>query len=637
MSKETVQLKPARFYWFTPWGLAIGASILLWRYFVSGRELRGDGDNATWLHDATVDHRGRPYERLTRARWRRVARRWALLGVPLALGMAVPVAGAARAMGAGGPARWPWGSLLVAYVIAVGTVGAGLGVRAFAAWWPLREVRRALVRPAAEVLCRLTGVKVPRRKLHHLIEIPPRFGEKPEDGAPPHRVRVTMPGNVPLPDKKQAEIVSQMGARLGLPHARGEWTMAGERAYVELTAAPLPPSALTFADVRGALDMAEFSRPLFGMTAGRRLCHLDYHNDSPHVLGSAPSGAGKSAMLKLIAMQRMRHGAGAIFIDFKKWSHLRWVRGLPPSVALYFHEIPSIHDALVAVMEETIARKNIDHEDELDAMRPLDIYVEEMNTLTGMLIEYWRGTVAEAKARARTALLFAKDSGDPEEIARALEEVAAANSMPAMSPAVQALRWGVNLGREFKVHFYFIGQSMSAHTAGGRDTRASFRTRLLARWDRKDWRMLADGVPFVACPSAPVGLWAHVHGAEVDVVRVPWVSDVQAREFVLSGDMSRTPVLSRDIGGQVSSLGGQMSSSVQVDMSIPCPLSEILSMLPEGRGGKAATLKALQLAAGRPGFPEPARVGEAGKPHLYRAGEVLEWWEEREGVQALGM
>jgi hypothetical protein len=631
MGKEefSPQLKPAKLYWFTWAGIKILLIRSAWRFFVTGKELRGDGDNATFFHDATVDHRGRPYEKLTRARWRRVAFRWLAIGIPVTLAAMHGVAGLGRHFTDAGWARWPWLDIAVAYALGALVIAAGLGMRALATWWPLRELRRELVRPAAEVLCRIVGAKVSKRKLHHLIDLPPGFGSAPEDGAAPQSVRVHMPVNVPLDDKTKERIAREVGARLGLPNAQGSWVIAAERPYVDLLGAPLPPRSLVFAEVRDLMLRTDLTKPLFGLMEGRRPSYLDYYTDSPHVLGSAAAGAGKSAMLKMLAMQRMRHGAGAIFLDFKKWSHLRWVRGLPDTVALYFHQIPEIHNALVGVMEELIRRKDIDHEDELDAMRTLDVYVEEMNTLLPMLRDYWRATVAQAKAQARAAVFAAKNSGDEMALAEATAELAEANGMPITSPAEQALKYGVNMGREFKIHFHFIGQSMSANAAAGRDTRASFRTRLLARWDRKDWRMLAEGVPFVACPAGPVGLWAHVHGAEVDIVRVPWVTDVQARDFVLEAPVPLSPVLSGDIGGSVSTVPQRRA------VSSVAALSEIVNALPAKRDGTRLTLKALRLAADRPGFPEPAQRGEPGHAHLYAVDEVLEWFEEREGAPAI--
>jgi hypothetical protein len=627
MSRDTVQLKPARFYWFTPWGLVIGATIIAWRYFVTGRELRGDGDNATFLHDATTDHRGRPYEKLTRARWRRVARRWALAGVPLALANIWAVAHVGR-MADLAWAYWPWGWLFIGWLAGVALVGVGwAGVR-FARWWPVRQIRRELVKPAAIVLLQLTHVRMSRRKAMRLIELPPGYGRTPDPDASLPVVRVYLPGVIALTDTLKGKLVDNLGSRLGMPHATGAWTLATARAYVELTPAPLPPREVTLDSLRAAVEAAPLERPVIGAANGRRPVSADFDNDSPHLLASAGSGAGKSTLFRFLAMQRMSHGAGAIFLDFKKWSHLKWLRGFGPDRALYFHRVPEIHDALCAVMDELVRRKDLDDEDELDALRTLDVYVEEINTTMSMLREYWKAYVAEQRARARNALRAARAQEDENLIAQAEEDLAVAAGLPAMSPAIQALRYGVNLGRQFRVHFHFIGQSMSATAAGGRDTRESFRTRLLARWDAATWKMLCPGQPYIACPSGQVGLWAHSNGTAVDIVRVPYVSDVQAHEFVLS----RCPVpaghvLSRDIGGVLPGVPARV-----LGHDVPAPLSELVAGLPAGRRG-APTVEALRMAAHRresTGFPAPVTAGRPGVAALYDPDEVAGWWEQRE-------
>ena len=636
MGKDTYspQLKPAKLYWFTKEGIAVLAVRSVWRYWITGRELRGDGDNATYFHDATQDHRGRPYEKLTRARWRRVARRWAFLGWPLVLTLATLTSRAVRwfaehaESAPPGWSTWPWAGYLAGYLIVLGCAGSAWAGSRFMRWWPMRTIRRELLKPAAEVLLRLSGVKLSRRKAMALIELPPGYGSAPEPGEVPKAVRVYMPAAIPLNDTRKAEFTRELGQRLGLPNAQGSWTVAAERAYVDLTPAPLPPAEVALADIRAEVEAAPLERPVLGMANGRRVVNADFDNDSPHTLGSAGSGAGKSTLYRWMAMQRMRHGAGAIFLDFKKWSHLRWLRGLGPDRVLYFHRIPEIHNALTAVMNEIEQRKDLDHEEDLERLRTLDVYVEEINTLMGMLRDYWRGEVARAKSNARSALRVAKAAEDEEAILDAEEELARANGLPVVSPAIQALRHGVNLGREFRVHFHFIGQSMSATAAGGRDTRESFRTRLLARWDKKTWEMLAPGMPFVACPGGPVGIWAHVHGSEVEIIRVPWVSADQAREFVLSGPTAALgPVLPEDIGGAI---GGVSRPTV---VSVLAPLSEIVSQLPAKRDGTLMSLKALQRVSERrkeTGFPEPEQRGTAGQAHLYDVTEVREWFAERE-------
>jgi hypothetical protein len=306
------------------------------------------------------------------------------------------------------------------------------------------------------------------------------------------------------------------------------------------------PSGVAFETLMPELLASPIEEPVIGVAAAGRVVRTDFRNDSPHTLGSAGSGAGKSTLYKLIAMQRLHHGAYAIILDFKKWSHLRWAGRLPTGRVLVEDRVPEIHQVLVRVMEELMEellwRKSFDlhQEAELEALPTVDIYVEEINTLMGLLVGYWQEYVAREKAEARRALRQAKLTEDETAIAEAEDMVAAAMGLPKVSPAIQSIRYGVNLGREFHVHWHFIGQSMSATAAGGRDTRESFRTRLLARWDRKTWKMLADGVDYIACPPGAVGLWAHVHGAQVDIVRVPFVPDASAVQYVLEG---RTPTL----------------------------------------------------------------------------------------------
>lgn len=331
-------------------------------------------------------------------------------------------------------------------------------------------------------------------------------------------------------------------------------------------------------------------------------------------------------------MQRMRRGAYAIILDFKKWSHLRWAGQLVEEGRVVIHDkIAPIHDTLVRVMQELTWRKSFDLKDEarLAELPTLDVYVEEINTLMGMLVDYWKEYVAGEKAAARIALSRARAAEDEDAVAEALEMQAAAMALPATSPAIQALRYGVNLGREFRIHFHFIGQSMSAKAAGGRDTRESFRTRLLARLDAKTWKMLADGIPFVACPSTEPGIWAHVHAGTYEIVRVPKVEDAYAVEYVRAGVRPSLPMFHGDAMPSAGQIDGRNGRELTSAMS----LSDVLSVLPSRRDGSSMSLKALQRAYERRldnGFPEPVQVGGAGKPNLFDPEQVLAWFEERE-------
>lgn len=616
---EKHELRPAlataKIKWWTPRGAAYLAVRSTYRYWITGYNGK---DNASFLRDATKDYRDGPVEKLSRARWHRVARRWAFLGVPANLGIAGIFSERARLF-------------LFCYALAV-IAGAGMiAINSGGAWLAVREVRRTYIYPAAQVLARTTGVKISNREALELIDLPEGFGEYRE-GEEIRPVRVYVP-EIALDAGAKKRIADSVGSRLGLPDAVARWTESGvPRRFVELSPMALP-KAVTLEDLMDLLLATDIDHPIVGMQASGQPAYMDFRNDSPHTLGSAGSGAGKSTLYKFIAMQRMRRGSYAIFLDFKKWSHLRWAGRITDGRVRIEDEVPAIHDLLVRVMDELMWRKsfNLDQEDELEKLPKLDVYVEEINTLMSLLVDYWTQYVANAKQEARTNLRRAKEAEDEGLIADAEDDLARAMGLPKVSPAIQALRYGVNLGREFSIHFHFIGQSMSAKAAGGRDTRASFKTRMLARWDAKDWKMLADGIPFVACPSGEVGIWAHVHGSEYEIVRVPFVRDEDAVAFVLEGVRPSRPMFHGDPSPVV----------IEAEPSVPGlsgaePLSEIVKILPAKASGDRLTLAGLRTAAKRDGFPAAVNEPGPGEAALYVPDEILAWFRDRERLPALG-
>lgn len=69
----------------------------------------------------------------------------------------------------------------------------------------------------------------------------------------------------------------------------------------------------------------------------------DLNSDSPHILISAASGAGKSATARTIATQALIKGFEVVFLDVKRHSH-RWAKNLPG--VHYAGSVPEISSAL---------------------------------------------------------------------------------------------------------------------------------------------------------------------------------------------------------------------------------------------------------------------------------------------------
>lgn len=617
------QVRGPRVNILSPSGFAFWLARSGVRYFVTGKEIAGPGDNATFLHDATVDYRGRPYEKLTRARWRRVARRWALVGVPggLCLGEVSSdlIGGMYGAIGVT-PPEWtdvPWGELLAAYAV-TGPAAAGvILVPRAVEHWKEREPRRDFIYPAAKVLGSILGQKIRKRDALMMINLPPRFGEELEDGAQPGSVRIYLPP-VPLDPGTKKRVEANVGARLGMPNPVATWQEAGGRAFVDLMPAALPPARLTYADVKDAIEEATLERPLVGMANGRVLHYADLDNESPHVGVSGGSGAGKSTALRLILAQRLRHGTGLITLDFKKWSH-DWAHGLPANRVIYRHEVDEIHEACVAIGDELIRRKSLATREELDAQRTIDVLVEEVNSLIPLLRAYWTQMKAEIKWANKAAL-----QDDPH---------ADVTEPPVASPAILALEMLINMGREFHMHAWYAGQRLSAGVFGanGGDKRSSFQTILLGKWDKNSWKMLAGGVPFVVCPGGPRGIWALVQGGESTVLRVPFLTVHEARTLALSGPEPASPVLPGY--GHPGPVLDMSTDKVSVE-DRRVRLSEAVSLLP----GQRTTVNALRMAVKQDqAFPEPLERGGPGRADLYSLAALTAWKERRDaGHRELG-
>jgi DNA translocase FtsK/SpoIIIE-like protein len=478
-----------------------------WRYFVTGRPLWGPGDNATFLHDATVDHRDRPVPRLTRARWRRLARRHAGITVPAGLMVC----------------DWRAAAAYAGAMAAAGGVYGGMAVRA---WWPLREVRAEFVVPTWTVVAKILGVPARRRDAYRAIILPANWGLDVDVAeVEPFHVRIHLPA-VPLDEGIQKRIASAAGQRLGIAEVDASWTIRGASAYVDLAPRVRVPSTLRFCDVRTQWLDASATRPLVGMAAKRTPVYADLDNDGPHIGVSGGTGTGKSTLLRIILAKRVRSGAALVVCDYKVISH-RWARRIAQTSSdrvLYVVDMEPISDAIMAVFTEFERRRELLKDDPtaLVDVRPVDLLVEELNTLADMLRKWW--------GHERRRML----AEDPKEY------------VPAVPPCVDALAALVQMGRELNIRVHFAAQRLDAAALsprGGGAIRESITNRFLAGYTKKTWDMLCAGIPFQVFPGGPRGIWMACVSGEVTPFRVPPLSDDEAYELAMGGVEPSGPVL----------------------------------------------------------------------------------------------
>jgi hypothetical protein len=322
-----------------------------------------------------------------------------------------------------------------------------------------------------------------------------------------------------------------VGPRLGLPDASTSWVIRGATAHVDLSPKRTPPTRLVFAEVRKLVLDASESKPFLGLAAGRVPLYADLDNDGPHVAVSAGTGAGKSTLLRLMLARRVRAGVGMVVCDYKVTSHpfLRRIAREDPHRAIYCTEEDEISEAILAVFAEFSRRREAlkERPEELDTFRPVDLVVEELNSLASRLRTWWGH-------ERRRIIADAKDRG---------EDVP---YVPVVPPCVDALGQLVQMGRELRVHVHVAAQRLDASVLAPKDggaVRESFANRFLARYTKKTWTMLADSVPFQAFPGGPRGIWASVQGGEVTFFRVPATTDQEAYELAMGGPPPSGPVL----------------------------------------------------------------------------------------------
>lgn len=508
--------------WTRPSGFLALIIRSLWRFWVTGRPLAGRGDNASFLHDATIDFRKGPVEKLTRARWRRVAWRWAILGVPWTLVDLYLVYGVL------------WLYLLAAYVL-VGTATGGYAiVVAVRAWWPARGVRREFVYPCWQVACAVLGEKYQRRAAVKAIELPPGFGEdRPDEDAdaPELAVRIHLPA-VPLDEGMKNRLARNIGERLGMTDVASSWMVKGARAYVDLSPRALPPKRLVYAEVRALVADASPSKPFVGLAAGRDPVYLDLDNDGPHVGASGGTGTGKSTILRLFLSKRVQAGHGLVVCDYKVLSHT-WAARIAredASRVIYLTDEPEIAEGIEAVFAEFSRRREVlktEGPAALETFRPVDLLVEEVNTLADMLRKWWGH-------ERRRLIQEAKDMDMP---------VPYLPNVPACVDALAAL---VQMGRELRMHVHFAAQRLDASAIaprGGGAVRESITNRLLAKYSVQTWKMLCGQTKFQAFPGGPRGIWTLVIGDQVTHFRVPLMTDDEAYALAMSGEAPEGPVL----------------------------------------------------------------------------------------------
>ncbi|MFD6712345.1 hypothetical protein AMK25_22390 [Micromonospora sp. TSRI0369] len=309
--------------------------------------------------------------------------------------------------------------------------------------------------------------------------------------------RIDLTADTPYLTREQRQVVSSIvSSKIPVADLVETWHQVGPRVTATWTVRKRPPSRVGAEQVAANLaGLAEWEFYL-GQGAGDRPVTLSLRDDSPHIAVSAGTGAGKSVLAELVAVQVLNRGGRVVILD-RKGSH-RWALGL--AGVDYCTKPTQMHDALVRLAALADERNQLAlHEaEDWDPGPRVLVIAEELNATIGQLVNFW----AEVRGK-----------GDPKR-----------------SPAVSALADLLFMGRSAKVNVLAIAQMLTARAIGGPEARENFGVRCLARYTANNWKML---VPEAAMPRASrtLGRWQIAIGGQTTETQVAHLTVAEAREL----------------------------------------------------------------------------------------------------------
>ena len=281
------------------------------------------------------------------------------------------------------------------------------------------------------------------------------------------------------------------------------------------------PAIYGMADAFDAFTFDD-SRVVIGVDGTGETVTADFSGESPHIMCSASTGAGKSATLRAIAAQCLAKGWQVIILDIKQHSHM-WADGLP-NVHIA-RTLPEIGNALAIAGQETHKRNSV--------------------ALEWMRAEHAKGNyganVEDAPVGPRTVVIFEEMNSTFEEL-RNLTRQMFRNVQ--VYDALSGFKDAVNMGRAAKIHFVCVGQYMEARVMGGAGIRANFATRILIRHDKNAWNMLAWDCGYPKAAPEENGRAYMCRSGKARMIQLLYVTEREARTFAAESQRARADALS---------------------------------------------------------------------------------------------
>lgn len=230
---------------------------------------------------------------------------------------------------------------------------------------------------------------------------------------------------------------------------------------------------------------------------------VDLDAESPHILVNAPTGQGKSAVARSVAVQRLSQGDLVIFLDVKMHSH-RWARTLTPNIH-YADTVASVGSILVNLGRELHKRNQTvrDFGPQADVGPRIIVVFEETNaTLTGL-----------------------KD----------LDKAMKNNTYRAMD----AFRDLMFMGRAVRMHVVAFAQLASYRSGLTADIIENFGTKVLIGASEKAWKWLVPECGAYRSTPEVNGRALICRGSRARETQMLWVPEEEATDRVLASPLAQ--------------------------------------------------------------------------------------------------
>ena len=435
-------------------------------------------------------------------------------------------------------------------------------------------------------------------RLAHVVGHAPERVEIERDGDTVNAVEITWPAAAEIAPADQPLILEAVTTRLAIEAPEADRAnFKGRNRTVRYTQSTPPPAHVTLADLRAAIEGSGPDEIAVGLGRRNTAVPVDLHSDSPHIALSIGSGGGKTIAARGMAVQVLRKGGLVVVLNAKK-SGYNWTRGLPNVC-----HCKTVDDIAVMLIWLNVERQRR----------------EDVAEVSGDIED-----VVHANVGPRILIIFEEQNLTVPKIKRVSPE------------AYEALGDMNFAGRASRMNMVAIAQRYSAKAAGGGDVRATVNARVLGRYEKSAWKMLAEAFPMPAPSNHPGRV--QVVTDRVAEAQMPFTGGQEAHDYALSGvvalcrqDMPAQCAIGVGVPAWTLENTGpeqQLSQGQGPVAVLPPPrlvgLSEAVS-----EGVVSLSLAAVRKRRQRDPGSFPEQRGQRGTEVLYDETELIAWEEQR--------